>query len=163
MQRADHTFGPVAASRPLLHGHGVAVGDPDGDRDADIYVVEGCVGREDQDDWLLVNDGSGFWHQQVQPRLQLSATSRKAGKGRVVTFRVADAGDPVAAATVRAGGRTPRTSAKGTATLRQARSVRVQATASKTGFASSAAITVPSRTSLRSQVRAALVRSRPRP
>jgi hypothetical protein len=59
MQRADHTFGPVAASRPLLHGHGVAVGDPDGDRDADIYVVEGCVGRENQDDWLLVNDGSG--------------------------------------------------------------------------------------------------------
>ena len=59
MQRADHSFGPVAASRPLLHGHGVAVGDPDGDRDADIYVVEGCVGRENQDDWLLVNDGSG--------------------------------------------------------------------------------------------------------
>jgi len=112
-----------------------------------------------------VNAGGlqGFWHQQVLPRLQLVGSSRTSGKGRVVTFRVLDAGDPVAAATVRAGGRTPRTSAKGTATLRQARSVRVQATASKTGFASSAAITVPSRTSLRSQVRAALVRSRPRP
>jgi len=99
---------------------------------------EGSAGPLD----LLVNDGSGFWHQQVQPRLQLSATSRKAGKGRVVTFRVADAGDPVAAATVRAGGRTLRTSANGTATLRQATSVRVKATASKTGYASSAAVTV---------------------
>jgi hypothetical protein len=59
LQRPDHTFGPVVARRPLLHGHGIAVGDPDGDRDADIYVVEGCVGRENQDDWLLVNDGSG--------------------------------------------------------------------------------------------------------
>ena len=99
---------------------------------------EGSAGPLD----LLVNDGSGFWHQQVQPRLQLSATSRKAGEGRVVTFRVADAGDPVAAATVRAGGRTLRTSANGTATLRQATSVRVKATASKTGYASSAAVTV---------------------
>ena len=59
LQRADHTFGPVVASRPLLHGHGVAVGDPDGDRDADIYAVEGCVARENRDDWLLVNDGTG--------------------------------------------------------------------------------------------------------
>lgn len=59
LQRADHTFSPVVASRPLLHGHGVAVGDPDGDGDGDIYAVEGCVGRENQDDWLLVNDGSG--------------------------------------------------------------------------------------------------------
>jgi hypothetical protein len=99
---------------------------------------EGSAGPLD----LLVNDGSGFWHQQVQPKLQLAATSRKAGKGRVVTFRVLDAGDPVAAATVRAGGRRLRTSAKGTATLRQAKSARVTATASKPGYAPSAALTV---------------------
>ena len=84
---------------------------------------------------LFVNDGSAFWHQQVWPKLQLAATSRKAGKGRVITFRVLDAGDPVASATVKAGGRTLRTSAKGTATLKQARAARLKATASKAGYA----------------------------
>jgi hypothetical protein len=99
---------------------------------------EGSAGPLD----LLVNDGSAFWHQQVQPKLQLTATSRKAGKGRVVTFRVVDAGDPVAAATVRAGGRRLRTSANGTATLRQKTRARVKATASKPGYAPSSALTV---------------------
>ena len=89
-----------------------------------------------------MNDGSALWHQQVQPKLQLTATSRKAGKGRVVTFSVVDAGDPVAGAAVKAGGRTLRTSAKGTATLKQARAVRLRATASKAGYAASAPLVV---------------------
>jgi FG-GAP-like repeat len=59
LQRADHTFGPTVAWRPLSNGHGVTVGDPDGDGDNDIYVVEGCVRRRNRDDVLLVNDGSG--------------------------------------------------------------------------------------------------------
>jgi hypothetical protein len=59
LQRRDHTFGPVAARTTLQHGHGLALGDPDGDRDLDIFVVEGCVAAENQPDWLLVNDGTG--------------------------------------------------------------------------------------------------------
>ena len=59
MQLSEHTFGPVVTRVALQHGHGLAVGDPDGDGDIDIYVVEGCVAREEQNDWLLVNDGSG--------------------------------------------------------------------------------------------------------
>jgi hypothetical protein len=111
---------------------------PPGSRTVYRLNGEGSAGPLD----LLVNDGSGFWHQQVQPKLQLVASSRKAGKGRVVTFRVLDAGDPVAAAAVRVGRRTLRTSAKGTATMRQATSARVKATASKPGYAPSAALTV---------------------
>jgi hypothetical protein len=84
-----------------------------------------------------VNAGGeqGLWHQQVWPKLQLAAASRKDGKGRVITFRVLDAGDPVAGATVKAGGRTLRTSANGTATLTQASAARVRAAASKAGYA----------------------------
>ncbi len=92
---------------------------------------EGSAGPLD----LLVNDGSAFWHQRVLPKLQLAASSRRAGKGRVVTFRVVDAGDPVSGATVKAGGRTLRTSANGTATLKQARAARLKATASRAGYA----------------------------
>ena len=99
---------------------------------------EGSAGPLD----LLVNDGLAFWHQQVQPKLQLTATTRQAGRGRVVTFRVVDAGDPVAGAAVNAGGRTLRTSAKGTATLKQARAVRLRATASRPGYAASAPLVV---------------------
>jgi hypothetical protein len=84
-----------------------------------------------------VNAGGqqGLWHQQVWPKLQLAAASRKAGKGRVITFRVLDAGDPVSGATVKAGGKTLRTSTKGTATLRQAKASRLRASASKAGYA----------------------------
>jgi hypothetical protein len=43
----------VARRLSLRHGHGLAVGDPDGDRDLDIFVVEGCVNGRDQPDWFL--------------------------------------------------------------------------------------------------------------
>jgi hypothetical protein len=99
---------------------------------------EGSAGPLD----LFVNDGSAFWHQQVWPKLQLTASSRRSGRGRVVTLRVVDAGDPVAAATIKAGGRTLRTAANGTATLTQARAARVRATASKAGYAPAAPIVV---------------------
>lgn len=59
LQRPDHTFGPASARFKVQFGHGLTVGDPDGDGDDDIYVVEGCVGGVNMDDWLLVNAGGG--------------------------------------------------------------------------------------------------------
>ncbi len=56
LQRPDHTYGPPVLRRPLRHGHGLAVGDPDGDGDSDVYVVEGCVGGRNMPDWLLLNE-----------------------------------------------------------------------------------------------------------
>lgn len=103
---------------------------------------EGSAGPLDLIANLSAGGQQGLWHQQVWPKLQLTASSRKAGKGRVVTFRVLDAGDPVSGAAVKAGGRTLRTSAKGTATLRQPRPARLRATASKAGYAPASAITV---------------------
>jgi hypothetical protein len=88
---------------------------------------EGSAGPLD----LIVNDGQGFWHQQVWPKLQLTASR----SGRNVVFRVVDAGDPVAGATVKAGGRSLRTAANGRATLQQASAGRVKATATKAGYA----------------------------
>jgi hypothetical protein len=43
----------VARRLPLRHGHGLAVGDADGDRDQDIFVVQGCVNGRDEPDWFL--------------------------------------------------------------------------------------------------------------
>jgi uncharacterized GH25 family protein len=70
----------------------------------------------------------------VRPKLQLRASSKKAGRGRIITFRVLDAGDPVAGATVKAGGKTLTTAANGKATLRQPRVAAVKATASKASY-----------------------------
>jgi hypothetical protein len=88
---------------------------------------------------LFANDGKGLWHQQVRPRLQLSASSKSAGAGRTITFRVLDAGDQVAGATVKAGGKSLRTAANGTAVLKQAARAAVQATATKPGYVSASA------------------------
>jgi hypothetical protein len=92
---------------------------------------EGSAGPLD----AVVNDGKGLWHQQIWPRLSL--TGKRAGK--TIVFRVLDAGDPVAAATVKAGGKTLKTVANGTATLGNAPSGKVQAAASKAGYAPASA------------------------
>jgi hypothetical protein len=81
----------------------------------------------------------GLWHQQVLPKLQLTASTRAAGAGRTITFRVLDAGDPVAGATVKAGGRSLKTAANGQATLKQATVARIKATATKAGYAPASA------------------------
>jgi len=100
---------------------------PPGSRTVYRLNGEGSAGPLD----LIVNDGQGLWHQQVWPKLQLTA-SRSAN---AIVFRVSDAGDPVAGANVKAGGRTLRTAVNGTATLRPAPSTRVNATTSKAGYA----------------------------
>ena len=79
--------------------------------------------------------GQGLWHQQVLPKLTLVGTRA----GSSIVFRVLDAGEPVAGATVKSGGKTLRTNAKGVATLTQARAGRVKASASKAGYAAAAA------------------------
>ena len=97
---------------------------------------EGSAGPLDLIANVSAGGQQGLWHQQVWPKLQLLASSKKAGKGRVVTFRVLDAGDPVAGAAVKAGGRTLRTAANGRAVLRQAKAARIKAIASRAGYVS---------------------------
>jgi hypothetical protein len=121
--RTNHAatkVGPVSALKPPGSG---SVYELDGD---------GSAGPLD----VIANDGQGLWHQQVRPRLQLVATSKKSGAGRVITFRVLDAGDPVGGATVKVGGRSFKTRATGVATLRQASAKAVSASASKAGYVS---------------------------
>jgi hypothetical protein len=110
---------------------------------ATIYRLngEGSTGPLDLIANLQAGGAQALWHQQVWPKLQLTASSRASGKGRTITFRVLDAGDRVSGATVKAGGRSLKTAANGTTVLKQARAARVKATASKSGY-SPASLTV---------------------
>lgn len=92
---------------------------------------EGSVGPLD----LIVNDGKSLWHQQVWPKLTLTGKR----SGNAIVFRVLDAGDPIAGATVKAGGRTLKTAASGTAKLGNPPTGRVQGAASKAGYAPASA------------------------
>ena len=56
---SDGRLDELAHSQPLGHGHGLAVGDVDGDGSPDVYAVDGCLDRVDQPDVFLLNDGSG--------------------------------------------------------------------------------------------------------
>ena len=99
---------------------------------ATIYRLngEGSAGPLD----LVANlaaGGQNLFHQQVWPKLSLAG----ARSGTKIVFRVTDAGDPVAGATVKAGGKSLKTAANGTATLSPAPKGRVKATASKAGYA----------------------------
>jgi hypothetical protein len=53
------SFDPPVLVRALAHGHGLAVGDVDGIDGPDIYAVDGCAGRVNQPDLLLLNGGDG--------------------------------------------------------------------------------------------------------
>jgi hypothetical protein len=77
--------------------------------------------------------GNGLFHTQVYPGLTLRATG-----GEVATFRVTDAGDPVAGATVRVAGRRATTNAAGTARIDLPRGS-FRATASKANYRSASA------------------------
>jgi hypothetical protein len=44
---------------PMAHGHGLAVGDVDGDGMPDVYAVDGCANRVNSQDILLRNGGDG--------------------------------------------------------------------------------------------------------
>jgi hypothetical protein len=79
----------------------------------------------------VTSGGQALWHQQVLPRLQVDGTRR----GSSIEFRVLDAGDAVAGARVKAGGKTLTTAANGKTTLTRAPTGRVKAAASKPGYA----------------------------
>ncbi len=100
---------------------------------------EGSSGPLDLIANLQAGGQQGFWHQQVWPKLSLTSATRATGSGRTITFRVLDAGDPVAGATVKAGGKSLKTAGNGQATLKQASNARVKATASKAGYAPASA------------------------
>ena len=74
-----------------------------------------------------------LFHTQVSPGLTLIAKG-----GKVVAFRVLDAGDPVAGATIKVGGRTLKTNAAGAAST-DLRPGRYKAVASKAGYVSATA------------------------
>jgi hypothetical protein len=55
---------------PMGHGHGLAIGDVDGNGTPDIYAVDGCVHRVNRPDLLLLNQGNGrTWTQLALPAL----------------------------------------------------------------------------------------------
>jgi hypothetical protein len=99
---------------------------------ATIYRLngEGSAGPLD----LIANlaaGGQSLFHQQVWPKVSLTGSR----SGTKIVFRVTDAGDPVAGATVKAGGKALKTAGNGTATLSPAPKGRVKATASKAAYA----------------------------
>jgi hypothetical protein len=94
---------------------------------------EGSAGPLD----VIANVGGGgqsLWHQQVWPRLSLQATAFKRASGRTVRFRVTDAGDAVAGAKVKVGGKTFTTDRTGTVVVGFASTAMTTATASKAGY-----------------------------
>ena len=117
--RAATTLGAANAIRP-----------PSG---ATIYRLngEGSAGPLDLIANMQAAGGQALWHQQVWPKLSLTGLR----KGATISFRVTDAGDPVAGATVKAGGKTLRTNAAGRATMTKAPAGRVKANASKAAYA----------------------------
>jgi hypothetical protein len=106
-------------------------------RGATIYRLsgEGSSGPLDLVANLQAGGGQALWHQQILPKLQL--TGKRAGAK--IVFTVTDAGEPIAAANVKAAGRTLKTAKNGRATLANAPAQRVKASASKAGYAAATA------------------------
>ena len=92
---------------------------------------EGSAGPLDLIANVQAGGTQGFWHQQVWPKLSLTGSR----SGTKIVFRVTDAGDPVAGASVKAVGKTLKTNASGRGTLAKAPAGRVKATASRAAYA----------------------------
>jgi hypothetical protein len=126
--KAATRFGPLASLAP-----------PAGTSSIWKLKGEGSLGPLDLFASVSTSGSLAFWHQQVLPGLTLSAKPAKvsAKKGGTVTFTVADAGDPVAGATVTVGKKSLTTNAKGKATLKVAKKSKratLKAAAKKTGY-----------------------------
>ncbi len=85
---------------------------------------------------LGVESTAATYHRRLLPGLSLKAVPRKLRRGetRKVRFTVTDAGDPVAGATVRAGGRSGKTGADGRAKLRLKGRAGLRARATQRGY-----------------------------
>jgi len=83
--------------------------------------------------FAALGPGTNLFHTQVSPGLTLVAKG-----GNVVSFGVTDAGDPVAGATVKVGGKSLKTNAKGQASIDLPKGS-YKAVASKDGYASDSA------------------------
>jgi hypothetical protein len=59
LREPDGSFSAPVFEKVLAWGHGMAVGDVDGDGDRDVFVVQSCLDRVDQPDYLFTNDGTG--------------------------------------------------------------------------------------------------------
>lgn len=92
---------------------------------------EGSLGPLDLLAHVTTGGSLATWHRQVLPGLSLSCTVRR----KRVTCTVKDAGDPVAKATVKVGGKTGTTGARGTAST-TLRSGLHRATATRRGYTS---------------------------
>jgi hypothetical protein len=118
--RAATVWGEVVALKPPS-------------RQIDFQNID-LVAQSDRLDVLArfaaLGPGTNLFHTQVSPGLTLVAKG-----GNVVSFRVTDAGDPVAGATVKVGGKTVRTNAKGQASLDLPKGS-YKAIASKAGYVS---------------------------
>ncbi len=67
---ATGRLGPAVLTLAAPAGHGLAVGDVDGRRGQDLYIVRGCVRRVNQPDVLLLNGGDGrSWSRPALPPL----------------------------------------------------------------------------------------------
>ncbi|MDP9184510.1 MAG: VCBS repeat-containing protein [Actinomycetota bacterium] len=67
---SDGSFGPPVLEHPLAHGHGLAIGDVNGDGAPDVYAVDGCEDRVNAPDVLLLNGDDGrSWTQLALPPL----------------------------------------------------------------------------------------------
>jgi hypothetical protein len=62
---SDGRLTEVVHTQPLAHGHGLAVGDVDGDGSPDVYAVDGCLDRIDSPDVMLLNGGTARGWTQV--------------------------------------------------------------------------------------------------
>jgi hypothetical protein len=118
-------------NRTATRAGGISILKPPGSGSVYELDGEGSSGPLD----LVANDGQGLWHQQVLAKLQVSG--KRVGKS--IVFSVTDAADPVAAAVVKAGGKTLKTAANGRATLGNAPTGRVKASAKKAGYAAASA------------------------
>ncbi len=76
---SDGVFGAPVYTRPMSHGHGLAIGDVNGDGAPDVYAVDGCKNRVNAPDALLLNDGTG--HTWTEARLPALPPGELAGCG----------------------------------------------------------------------------------